>query len=175
MHGKEIYSKVMDRTSGCIICGEGHRASLPNCMQIDAGRSGTGNSLENNQSTGRRSRTAARYARLEMKGVKKMKNLGICFAVVVLGTLFATKGYSQSEMDNMSACLALEDMTKERLDCYDILVPPTPKLKPPIAKVITDCKFLREQDERLKCFNRFLERPLPKVAPSVAPKRTPRT
>ena len=104
-----------------------------------------------------------------------MKNLGIGFAVVVFGTLFATKGHSLSEMDNMSACLALENMTKERLDCYDILVPPTPKPKPPVAKIITDCKFLKEQDERLNCFNRFLERPPPKVVPTVASKRTPRT
>ena len=111
-----------------------------------------------------------------------MNNRRIGFAVVVLGSLFATDGHSQSAIDNsqsaidnLSACLTLEDMTKERLDCYDILVPPTPKKKPGIAKVVNDCKFISEQDKRLGCFNRFLMEPPPRVIPSVAPKRVPRS
>lgn len=61
--------------------------------------------------------------------------------------------------EKLGSCLTIEDMTKERLDCYDFVVPPAPKPKPPPAKIITDCKFLKEEDERLKCFNRFLEMP----------------
>jgi hypothetical protein len=39
-------------------------------------------------------------------------------------------------------------------------VPPDPKpKKPPTAKVVADCKFLKEEDERLGCFNRFLVKP----------------
>jgi hypothetical protein len=52
-----------------------------------------------------------------------------------------------------------EDGSKERLDRYDGVVPPDPKLKPPVAKVVADCKFLKEEDERLDCFNRFLVQP----------------
>jgi hypothetical protein len=67
----------------------------------------------------------------------------------------------------LRTCLAIEDMTKERLDCYDAIVPPQPKPKPPAAKVVTDCRFLKEEDERLICFNRFVERPVRPVAPKV--------
>ncbi|THD61106.1 MAG: hypothetical protein E7813_22190 [Bradyrhizobium sp.] len=97
-----------------------------------------------------------------------MNTLKIGFAAVVLGSLYATAGHSQSPMDNLSACLTLEDMTKERLDCFDILVPPAPKKKPGIAKVLNDCKFIMEQDQRLGCFNRFLVQPPPRVKPARA-------
>jgi hypothetical protein len=55
--------------------------------------------------------------------------------------------------EKLRACLSIEDMTKERLDCYDGVVPPDPKPKPPAAKVVADCKFLKEEDERLGCLN----------------------
>jgi hypothetical protein len=50
-----------------------------------------------------------------------------------------------------------QDLTKERLDCFDALaadfradgtIPP---------KSITDCQFLKEEDDRLACYNGFLE------------------
>jgi hypothetical protein len=74
--------------------------------------------------------------------------------------------------EKLRSCLTIEDMTKERLDCYDSIVPPAPKPKPPPAKIITDCKFLKEEDQRLKCFNRFLEmpqRPSTTVVPLASP------
>jgi hypothetical protein len=48
--------------------------------------------------------------------------------------------------------------------------------KPPTAKVVADCKFLKEEDERLGCFNRFLVKParptaVPKGAPKVQPSK----
>ena len=104
-----------------------------------------------------------------------MNNLRFCFAAALLVFFLAKPAAAQSVMDNLPGCLALEDMTKERLDCYDTLVPPTPSQKRTIAKAITDCKFVKEQDERLTCFNRFLQRPPSRVTPSVAPKRTPRS
>jgi hypothetical protein len=76
----------------------------------------------------------------------------------------------------LRGCLTIEDGSKERLDCYDGIVPPDPKPKPPVAKVVADCKFLKEEDERLGCFNRFLvqpARPAPKAARKATPKAEP--
>src|SRR5665647_141450 len=79
--------------------------------------------------------------------------------VVILGAIFATNVNAQTEIDKLRGCLTIEDASKERLDCYDGIVPPDPKPKPPLAKVVADCKFLKEEDERLSCFNRFLVQP----------------
>jgi hypothetical protein len=78
---------------------------------------------------------------------------------VILGALFATNANAQTENDKLRGCLTIEDGSKERLDCYDGVVPPDPKPKPPAAKLVADCKFLKEEDERLGCFNRFLVKP----------------
>jgi hypothetical protein len=73
---------------------------------------------------------------------------------------------AQSLHDKLRSCLEFKDMTKPRIDCYDEIVPPQTKPKPLPAKIATDCRFLKEDDERLICFNRFVERP------AVAPKAT---
>jgi hypothetical protein len=62
----------------------------------------------------------------------------------------------------LQACLDIDDATKERLTCYDAVFPPTPKPKPPAAKGVTDCRFIKEEDERLTCFNGFAEK-IPKL------------
>ena len=67
----------------------------------------------------------------------------------------------QSIPVRLQACLEIDDETKERLDCYDAVFPPKPKPKAPVAKSVTDCRFIKEEDERLKCFNGFVTR-LPK-------------
>jgi hypothetical protein len=67
----------------------------------------------------------------------------------------------QSIAVRLQACLDIDDATKERLDCYDAIFPPKPKPKAPAAKGVTDCRFIKEEDERLKCFNGFVEK-LPK-------------
>jgi hypothetical protein len=72
-----------------------------------------------------------------------------------------------SLIDRLRVCLNIEDQSKERLDCYDGIVPPQPKPSPPPATVVTDCKFQKEQDARLACFNRFVERPAKRSAPAV--------
>jgi hypothetical protein len=64
---------------------------------------------------------------------------------------------SKSVAERVQACLKIDDETKSRLDCYDAVVPPKPKPKPATAKGVLDCRFLKEEDERLACFNGFTE------------------
>ena len=64
---------------------------------------------------------------------------------------------SRSIAEKLQDCLTLDDGTKDRLDCYDAVIPPKPKPKPPAAKGVMDCRFIQEQDERLICFNGFAE------------------
>ena len=92
--------------------------------------------------------------------------------VVILGAVFATDANAQTETEKLRGCLTIEDGSKERLDCYDGIVPPDPKPKPSVAKVVDECKFLKEEDERLGCFNRFLVQPA-RPAPKAARKATP--
>ena len=80
-------------------------------------------------------------------------------------------------LKKLRRCLEFKDMTMPRLICYDAIVPPRTKPKPGPAEVVNDCRFLKEDDERLICFNRFIERPAKPVAPEksakpVAPKAT---
>ena len=63
----------------------------------------------------------------------------------------------------LQACLEIEDGSKGRLDCYDAVIKPQPKPKPPVAKKVMDCAFVKEEDERLNCFNGFVER-LPRLS-----------
>jgi hypothetical protein len=88
-----------------------------------------------------------------------MSGRGAWLGAVILGAVFATNANAQTEIDKLRGCLTVEDGSKERLDCYDGVVPPDPKPKPLVAKVVADCKFLKEEDERLGCFNRFLVKP----------------
>jgi hypothetical protein len=64
---------------------------------------------------------------------------------------------SKSVAERLQACLKVDDETKARLDCYDTVVAPKPKPKPAAAKGVLDCRFLKEEDERLTCFNGFAE------------------
>jgi hypothetical protein len=64
----------------------------------------------------------------------------------------------QSTAAKLQECLEIDDATKERLDCYDAIFPPKPKPKAPAAKAAADCRFTKEQDERLTCFNGFAEK-----------------
>ena len=92
--------------------------------------------------------------------------------VAILSAIFATNANAQTEIDKLRGCLTIEDGSKERLDCYDGIIPPDPKPKPPVAKTVADCKFLKEEDERLACFNRFSAQPA--AAPKAARKATPK-
>ena len=70
----------------------------------------------------------------------------------------APKAKPQSIAAKLQACLEIEDATKGRLDCYDAIFPPKPNPKAPAAKGVADCRFTKEEDERLTCFNGFAEK-----------------
>jgi hypothetical protein len=63
----------------------------------------------------------------------------------------------KSLAEKLRACLDIDDGTKGRLDCYDAAMPPKPKAKPGPAKGVLDCRFIKEEDERLTCVNGFAE------------------
>jgi hypothetical protein len=63
----------------------------------------------------------------------------------------------QSIAKRLQACLEIQDATKDRLDCYDAVVPPKPNPKAAVAKGVADCRFTKEEDQRLACFNGFAE------------------
>jgi hypothetical protein len=63
----------------------------------------------------------------------------------------APKPRSQAIAHRLQACLEIDDGTKGRLNCYDGVFPPKP------AKGVADCRFSKEEDERLKCYNGFAE------------------
>ena len=68
----------------------------------------------------------------------------------------------QSVAQKLQACQDIDDATKERLTCYDAIFAPQPKPKPPAAKGVNDCRFLKEEDERLTCYNGFADK-IPKL------------
>ena len=71
--------------------------------------------------------------------------------------------------DRLRSCLELKDMTKERLVCYDAILPPQTKPEAVPAKVVTDCRFSKDENERLTCFNQLAEKPAKPKATSAAP------
>ncbi|WP_407175321.1 hypothetical protein [Bradyrhizobium sp. STM 3562] len=77
----------------------------------------------------------------------------------------AASAKPQSMAVRLQSCLDIDDGTKERLNCYDAVIKPEPKEKAPTAKRVTDCKFTKEEDERLACFNGFVES-MPKLPKS---------
>jgi hypothetical protein len=62
----------------------------------------------------------------------------------------------------LQACLDIDDATKERLNCYDAIFAPKPNPKAPAAKAVMDCRSMKEEDERLTCFNGFADK-IPKL------------
>ena len=70
----------------------------------------------------------------------------------------AAPGKPLSVAQKLQACQDIDDATKERLSCYDGVFPPQPKPKPAAAKGVNECRFLKEEDERLTCFNRFVDK-----------------
>jgi hypothetical protein len=70
----------------------------------------------------------------------------------------AAPGKPLSVAQKLQACQDIDDATKERLTCYDGVFAPQPKPKPPAAKGVNDCRFLKEEDERLTCYNGFADK-----------------
>ena len=79
-----------------------------------------------------------------------------------------------SIIEQLRGCLSVENMTKERLNCYDAIVPPEPITVATKAKTVLECRFLREEDERIVCFNGFLFNRA-SVDPALTPKTSPYT
>lgn len=67
----------------------------------------------------------------------------------------------QTAAQKLQACQDIEDASKERLNCYDEIFAPQPKAKAPAPKAAKDCRFVKEEDERLTCYNGFADK-LPK-------------
>jgi hypothetical protein len=65
----------------------------------------------------------------------------------------------------LQSCQEIDDLTKERLTCYDEVLKPAPKPKPAAAKTVMDCKYIKEEDERLTCYNGFVDS-MPKMPKS---------
>jgi hypothetical protein len=85
------------------------------------------------------------------------------------GTATAAKSKGEkpkSMAQKLQACLEIDDGTKERLNCYDAVIAPKPKAKQSAKagtqKSVTECSAVKEEDERLTCFNGFVEK-LPKL------------
>jgi hypothetical protein len=71
----------------------------------------------------------------------------------------------KSVATRLQSCQDIDDQTKERLNCYDEVLKPAPKPKPGAAKTVMDCKFIKEEDERLSCYNGFVDS-MPKMPKS---------
>jgi hypothetical protein len=73
------------------------------------------------------------------------------------------QGPPKSLAEKLLACLDIEDESKERLNCYDAIIPPKPRPKSAPANGVMDCRYVKEEDERLKCFNGFADK-IPKFS-----------
>ena len=82
--------------------------------------------------------------------------------LVAAGMYLPTFAMAQVSVETLRTCLDIEDQTKERLDCYDNKIKPAPKQVLAPAKTVQDCRFVKEEDERLNCFNRFVNPPTKK-------------
>ncbi len=91
---------------------------------------------------------------------------------VVATFYFPTFATAEVSPETLRPCLDVEDQSKERLDCYDEKIQPAPKPVSAPAKSVEDCRFLKEEDERLNCFNRFVTAPPKKPAQKTVKKPT---
>ena len=87
----------------------------------------------------------------------RARNLLSISSMAILATLVSpTHSVAQSPAAKMKDCLLIEDGYKERLDCYDAVIKPEPKAGAKKAKIVAECRFVKEEDERLACFNGFV-------------------
>jgi hypothetical protein len=75
----------------------------------------------------------------------------------------AAASNTKSIAERLQACLKTDDGTKSRLDCFDAVLRPQPKPNPATPKKVMDCRYTKEEDERLACFNAFTEQ-IPKFS-----------
>ncbi len=85
-------------------------------------------------------------------------------SAAIFAIAFPALAAAQVPVQNLRACLEIEDESKERLNCYDEKIAPAPKPSSGPARTVNDCRFVQEEDERLACFNKFVNAsPPPKV------------
>jgi hypothetical protein len=100
-----------------------------------------------------------------------MMKSALVVALAALPLLLPVRAFAQAPSPAFISCLDQDDGTKERLNCFDKLVPPQVRqvLVQEAPKNVTDCRYVKEEDQRLKCFNHFVVPSAPKPA---AGKRT---
>jgi hypothetical protein len=95
-------------------------------------------------------------------------------SLVLLATLAAAiptfaNAQQPIPLDRFRACLSIDDMTKERLDCFDAITPPQPRQVTAKPAAIAECRYYREEDERLRCYNGFLVARVPSATRQASP------
>ena len=79
-----------------------------------------------------------------------------CLMIALAGVYFPTVSMAQVSISTLKSCLEIEDESKERLNCYDQKIAPEPRPVSGAPKAVRDCRFVKEEDDRLRCFNRFV-------------------
>ncbi len=88
--------------------------------------------------------------------LQKLRFVALTLVVITTGMLAAVGAVAQTPLQKMKDCLLIEDLTKERLDCFDAIVPPEGRPSAKKAKTVSECRFFKEEDERLSCYNGFV-------------------
>jgi hypothetical protein len=102
--------------------------------------------------------TLSNSAAINLEGGDNMHKI-IAALIAIAGIYLTTFAVAQVPLQTLRTCLEIEDQSKERLDCYDEKLAPEPKQVSAPAKTVQDCRFVKEEDERLTCFNRFVNPP----------------
>ena len=95
-------------------------------------------------------------------GGKPLVQVGVKKPAAAKKEAAGKKEAPKSVAQKLQACGDIDDATKERLQCYDAIFAPQPKPKAPAAKGVNDCRFQKEEDERLTCYNGFADK-IPKL------------
>jgi hypothetical protein len=104
------------------------------------------------------------------------KLLSIFAVAIVAAIVWPTISQAQPALAKMKDCLLIEDGYKERLDCYDAIQAIAPRPGAKKGKIVSECRFLKEEDERLSCYNGFVaeQKKSQKAAkPAAAAKQMP--
>ena len=88
-----------------------------------------------------------------------------CLMIALAVVYFPGVSTAQISISTLKSCLEIEDESKERLNCYDAKIAPEPKPVSGAARTVRDCRFLKDEEERLRCFNRFVNASLKKKRP----------
>jgi hypothetical protein len=107
------------------------------------------------------------YLAVPFKRVREIVMRVLAMSALACALIASATAEARSLHDRLRSCLELKDMTKQRLDCYDAILPPQANPMPLPAKVVTDCRFSKDENERLTCFNQFAEKPAKPVAPNA--------